>query len=90
MELYTENIIWFSFENFGGREKRPVVFILANETKKNNNRVYKKTLCDFWIFWVKTHPGLRYKHEKPNFACNIFFVKFIFEHKSKFATKKKD
>ena len=59
--------------------------------QKNYNRVYKKkTLFRifFGLFGGKTHPGLRYKHEKSSFACKFFFVKFTFEHKSKFATEK--
>ena len=27
----------------------------------------KNVLLCFWIIWVKTHPGLRYKHKKSNF-----------------------
>ena len=31
---------------------------------------------------------LHYKHKKPSFAFKFFFVKFLYKHKSKFATKK--
>ena len=60
-------------------KKRPVfykvMFILANQTK--DKIVFtKKISCDFWMFWVKTHPGLHYKQKKVKTCMqNFFFCK---------------
>ena len=68
-----------------------VIFILANETK-DNNRVYEKkrflVICG--LFEWKTHPGLRFKPKKSNFACKIFFRRIYILAQKQVCSQKRD
>ena len=59
--------------------KQNIIIVL---TKKN-------TFVIFGFFAWKTHPGRHYKHQVRFCMQHFFFVKFLYEHKSKFAARKR-
>ena len=89
MEIYTKNVtfwIWldnFLFENFEDWEKKACFFykfisILANETKSHNHVTKKNTFLWFLVFMCeKLILDYIINTKMSNFACKIFFVKFI-------------
>ena len=63
------------------------MFVLANENKKWIDR--ETLFVIYRIFGWKIQIELRYRNKNQVLhAKNFCFVKFIFEHRSKFATQK--